>query len=118
MKHPMDPIAVNSVVAIDERRVIGVATVGFAPTVEELHLMDLVTETQELVHDSTANDPTQFVLIGLSAYDPDSEMLYVPDVAENAVVEFAADGDDFAEVGSTEIAPGLGLPPMKVYLLD
>jgi hypothetical protein len=116
--HPMDPIAVNSVVAIDERRVIGVAAVGFAPTVEELHLMDLVTETQKLVHDSTANDPTQFVLIGLSAYDADSEMLYVPDVAENAVVEFAADGDDFAEVGSTEIAPGLGLPPMKVYLLD
>ena len=56
--------------------------------------------------------------IGVSAYDPESEMLYVPDAASNAVVEMAEDGDHFTEVGSTEIAPGLGLPPTQVYLLD
>ncbi|MBW2404998.1 MAG: hypothetical protein JRF42_14610 [Deltaproteobacteria bacterium] len=45
-------------------------------------------------------------------------MLYVPDVVANAVLEFAADEDGFTEVGSTEIAPSLGLPPTKVYRLD
>jgi hypothetical protein len=45
-------------------------------------------------------------------------MLYVPDAGENAIVEFALDEDGFVEVGSTEIAPGLSLPPTKVYLLD
>ncbi|MBT8469353.1 MAG: hypothetical protein HKN10_06100 [Myxococcales bacterium] len=53
-EHPSDPIAVNTVVAIDSRRVL----------------------------------------------------------------EFAADAGGFVEVGSTTIAPGIGLPPTKVYLLD
>ena len=111
--HPTGAIAVNSVVAIDEQRVVGVATGDFATTVDELYLIDLATGAQELVHDSTGS-----FVIGLSAYDPDSEMLYVPDAAENAIVEFALDEDGFVEVGSTEIAPGLSLPPTKVYLLD
>jgi hypothetical protein len=111
--HPSEPIAVNSVVAIDERRVVGVATGDFATTVDELYLLDLFGETQGLVHASNGS-----FVIGLSAYDPDSEMLYVPDVVANAVVEFAAGENGFTEVGSTQIAPGLGLPPTKVYRLD
>jgi hypothetical protein len=111
--HPEEPIAVNSVVAIDDHRVVGVATGDFATRDDELYLLDLVSETQDFVHASSDS-----FVIGLSAYDPDSEMLYVPDVVANAVVEFAADGNGFAEVGSTQIAPGLGLPPTKVYLLD
>jgi hypothetical protein len=111
--HPTAAIAVNSVAAIDRQRVVGVATGDFVTTVDELYLLDLASGAQELVHDSTGS-----FVIGLSAYDPDSEMLYVPDVAENAVVEFAVDEDSFVETGSTEIAPGLSLPPTKVYLLD
>jgi len=111
--HPSEAIAVNSVVAIDEQRVVGVATGDFATTVDELYLLDLVTEGQDLIHSSNGS-----FVIGLSAYDSASEMLYVPDVVANAVVELAADGDGFVEVGSTQIAPGLGLPPTKVYLLD
>ena len=111
--HPTDAIAVNSVAVIDEQRVVGVATGDFETTVDELYLIDLVTGSQELIHDSTGS-----FVIGLSAYDPDSEMLYVPDAAENAVLEFAVGEGGFVEVGSTEIAPSLSLPPTKVYLLD
>ena len=111
--HPEDPIAVNSVVAIDDHRVVGVATGNFATTDDELYLLDLVNETQDFVHASSDS-----FVIGLSAYDPQSEMLYVPDGVANAVVAFAADDNGFAEVGSTQIAPDLGLPPTKVYLLD
>jgi hypothetical protein len=56
--------------------------------------------------------------IGTPAFDPDSEMLFVPDSFENAVIELAVDGDGFTRVGSTQIAPGLGLPPTQVHLLD
>jgi len=111
--HPMGAIAVNSVAVIDEQRVVGVATGDFETTLDELYLIDLVTGKQELIHDSAGS-----FVIGLSAYDPDSEMLYVPDTAENAVWKFAVDEDGFVEVGSTEIAPSLSLPPTKVYLLD
>jgi hypothetical protein len=111
--HPSEAIAVNSVVAIDEERVVGVATGDFATTVDELYLLDLTAESQDLVHASNGS-----FVIGLSAYDLDSEMLYVPDVVANAVVEFAVDEDGFVEVGSTQIAPSLGLPPTQVHLLD
>lgn len=111
--HPEAAIAVNSVVAIDKQRVAGVATGDFATTVDTLHLMNLTTGAQELVRESTGS-----FVIGLSAYDSDSEMLYVPDTAQNAVLELAANEGGFIEVGSTELAPGLGLPPTKVYLLD
>lgn len=111
--HPSEAIAINSVVALDERRVVGVATGDFATTVDELYLLDLATEAQDLIHASDGS-----FVIGLSAYDADSEMLYVPDVVANAVLEFAADEDGFTETGSTEIAPSLGLPPTKVYRLD
>ena len=74
---------------------------------------DLETGEQELVHESSGS-----FVIGDSAYDPDSEMLYVPDAAENEVLELAADGCGFVELGSSTIAPGVGLPPTKVYLLD
>jgi len=110
--HPSGAIAVNSVAVVDEQGV-GIATGDFETTVDELYLIDLVTGSQELIHDSTGS-----FVIGLSAYDPDSEMLYVPDAIENAVVEFAVDEGRFVEVGSTEIAPSLSLPPTKVYLLD
>jgi hypothetical protein len=111
--HPTSAIAVNSVAAIDAQRVVGVANGDFATTVDALYLMDLTTGAQELVHRSADS-----FVIGVSAYDADSEMLYVPDATANAVVEFAGTDSGIIEVGSTEIAPGLGLPPTKVYLLD
>ena len=111
--HPSAAIAVNSVIAIDDRRALGVATGNFVDTVDQLYLIDLVTGDQELVLESGGS-----FVIGLSAYDPDSRILYVPDAFENAVIELGADDDGFVELGSTEIAPGLGLPPSKVYLLD
>jgi hypothetical protein len=111
--HPTAAIAVNSVVAIDEQRVAGVATGDFATTVDTLYLMNLTTGAQELVRESTGS-----FVIGVSAYDSDNEMLYVPDTVQNAVLELAASEGGFIEVGSTELAPGLGLPPTKVYLLD
>jgi len=111
--HPTSAIAVNFVVAVDARRVVGVANGDFATTVDELYVTDLSTGAQGLVHESTGS-----FVIGLSAYDPDSAMLYVPDAAENAILEFAGSEAGFTEVGSIEIAPGLGLPPTKVYLLD
>jgi len=111
--HPSSAISLNAVVAIDEERVVGVANGNFDTTTDALYLIHLVTGAQELVHESTGS----FVL-GLSAYDPDTEMLYLPNQAQNAVIELAATEGSFTEVGSTEIAPSLALPPTKVYLLD
>ncbi len=110
---PMSAIAVNAVIAIDAGRVLGVANGDFATTSDRLYLVDLETGAQELVHESTSS-----FVIGEPAYDPESEMLYVPDGAENAVLEFAAADGSFVELGSVMIAPGIGLPPTKVYLLD
>ena len=110
---PTSAIAVNAVIAIDATRVLGVASGDFATTSDRLYLIDLQTGAQELVLESTGS----FVL-GEPAYDPQSEMLYVPDAAENVVLELAADGAGFVELGSSTIAPGVGLPPTKVYLLD
>ena len=110
---PMSAIAVNAIIAIDSGRVLGVASGDFATTSDRLYLVDLATGAQELVHESTSS-----FVIGEPAYDPRSEMLYVPDAAENSVLEFAADQGGFVEVGSVMIAPGIGLPPTKVYLLD
>jgi hypothetical protein len=110
---PESAIAINFVVAIDAQRVVAVASGNFATTSDRLYLVDLATGAQELVHESSDS-----FVIGESAYDPDSEMLYVPDAAENAVLEFAAEEGSFVEVGSVMIAPGIGLPPTKVYLLD
>ncbi|MBW1876047.1 MAG: hypothetical protein JRI98_11875, partial [Deltaproteobacteria bacterium] len=83
--HPAAAIAVNSVAAIDEQRVVGVATGDFATTVDMLYLTNLATEAQELVRESTGS-----FILGVSAYDLDSEMLYVPDAADNVVLELAA----------------------------
>jgi hypothetical protein len=111
--HPDSAIAVNAIVAIDADRVVGVANGNFATTVDSLYLMNLRTGAQDLIHESTSS----FVL-GLSAYDPDTEMLYVPSASQNAVIELAAVEGGFSEVGSIEIAPDLDLPPTQVYLLD
>ena len=111
--HPASAIAVNSVIAIDAQRVVGVANPDSKRTLDALYETDLTTGVQELVHESSGS-----FVVGLPAYDPDSEMLYVPDAAQDAVVEFASDDGSFVETGSTSIAPGLGLPPTKVYLLD
>ena len=107
------PIAVNSVIAIDAQRVVGVASGDFETSNDRLYLIDLTTGFQQLIHESTSS-----FVIGLPAYDPQREMLYVPDAAQNAVVEFGVDEGGFVEVGSSTIAPGIGLPPTKVYLLD
>jgi len=109
----MSALAVNAVIAIDAQRVLGVASGDFAGVSDRLYLIDLPTGAQTLVYESTSS-----FVIGEPAYDPQSEMLYVPDAAENVVLEFAADDGGFVEVGSSAISPGIGLPPTKVYLLD
>jgi hypothetical protein len=103
----------SALIALDAERVLAVADGNFVDTTDTLYEIDLVSGAQAPVHVSTGS-----FTIGISAWDPDSEMLYVPDAAENAVVELAWDGDGFTAVGSKEISPGLGLPPTQVYLLN
>jgi hypothetical protein len=105
--------AVNALVALDAQRVLAVANGNFVDTSDTLYEVDLATGAQTPVYVSAGS-----FTIGVSAWDPDSEMLYVPDAAANAVIELAWDGNGFSEVGSTEIAPGLALPPTQVYLLN
>ena len=105
--------AVNALVALDAQRVLAVANGNFVDTSDALYEVDLTTGAQSRVHVSAGS-----FTIGVSAWDPESEMLYVPDAAANAVIELAWDGNGFSEVGSTEIAPGLALPPTQVYLLN
>ncbi len=111
--HPGSAIAVNSIAAIAPERIVGVATGDFATTVDALYAIDLATGAQELVYESTDS-----FVIGVAAYDPESEMLYVPDAAADVVLQLAVEQGGFVQVGETEIAPSLGLPPTKVYLLD
>jgi hypothetical protein len=111
--HPDAVIAVSGVVARDQERVWGVANGDFATRVDTLQMIDLANGQQRLVYESTGS-----FVVGQSAYDSERQMLFVPDAAANAVVELAVDGDRISPVGSTEIAPRLGLPPTQVYLLD
>jgi hypothetical protein len=110
---PDSAIAVNFVVALDEKRVLGVASGDFGSRPDVLHLIDLETGAQSVVHESAGS----FVL-GVSAYDPDREMLYVPDASANAVVELAVEQTGFTELRRVQIAPWLGLPPNQVHLLE
>jgi hypothetical protein len=110
---PDSAIAVNFVVALDEKRVLGVASGDFGSRPDVLHLIDLETGSQSVVHESAGS----FVL-GVSAYDRDREMLYVPDASANAVVELAVEQTGFTELRRVQIAPGLGLPPSRVHLLE
>ena len=57
-------------------------------------------------------------MIGVAAYDPESEMLYVPDAVANVVLQLAVEQGGFVQAGEAAIAPSLGLPPTQVYLLD
>ncbi|HSN80946.1 MAG TPA: hypothetical protein VLS88_00075, partial [Polyangiales bacterium] len=104
---------VGGVIALDEERVLGVASGDFASSVDTLYAIDLTTGAQEPVYQAAGS-----FVIGFSAYDPESEMVFVPDAASNAIIELALDQDELIEVGSTAIAAGLGLPPTQVYLLD
>jgi hypothetical protein len=107
-------IAVNHLVALDESRVAGV-NLGdsFAETGDAMSITNLGTGAQQLVHETT-----RAFQIGISAYDPDTEMLFVPDGDENAVIEYAISTDGATEVGSIQLAPGPPLLPRGVYLLD
>lgn len=111
--HPDSPIAVNSISALGAERVLGVATGDFDTIFDALYAIDLTTGAQQLVYQSTGS-----FVVGVSAYDPESEMLYVPDASANVVLQLAVERDGFVQVGETEIAPSLALPPTKVYLLD
>ena len=106
-------IAVNQLIAIDETRVAGVAYGNFVDATDVLYITDITNGDQELVHESLGSFE-----IGRSAWDPNTELLFVPDGIDNAVIEYALTEDGPAEVGSVEIAPQLGLPPRQVYLLD
>ena len=106
-------IAVNFIAALDEQRVLAVASGDFGSRPDVLHLVDLETGKQSVAHESSGS----FVL-GVSAYDPDRELLYVPDASANAVVELAVEQSGFTELDRITIAPGLGLPPTRVHLLE
>ena len=112
-EEPDSAIAVNFIAALDDARVLGVASGDFTSRPDVLHLIDLETGEQTIVHESTDS-----FVIGVSAYDPDRDMLYVPDASANAVVEFAVEPSGFVELAQIQIAPGLGLPPTRVHLLE
>ena len=105
--------AVNAATMIDAQRVAGVAVGDFVTTTDRLYVTNLVSGEQATVHESMGS-----YTIGTSAYDPDNEMLFVPDAHEDAVIALAADGDGFIRVGATQIAPSIGLPPTQVHILD
>lgn len=107
-------IAVNHLVAIDASRVAGVELGDFvAMTGDVLSITNIDTGAQEVVHESVGSFE-----IGVSAYDPSNEMLFVPDGIENAIIEFAISEDGAAEVGTVQIAPELGLVPRQAYVLN
>ena len=110
---PSSAISVSALVALDAETVLAVAAGNFVDTTDVLYEVALGSGAQSAVLTSASS-----FTIGVSAYDPDSGMLYVPDAAANAVIEFADDGGGFTEVGSTQVAPSLGLPPTQVYLLN
>jgi hypothetical protein len=110
---PASAIAVNSAIALDAERVVGVANGDFATATDALYVTDLGSGAQELVHESAGS-----FVVGVSAYDTEGEILYVPDAAENVVIELAATAGGFVEVGSTAIAPSLALPPTQIYELN
>lgn len=111
--HPDAAVAVSGVVPIDERRVLGVASGDFETRVDAMYEIDLSTGVQRLVYESTGS-----FVIGRSAFDAERQILFVPDAAVSAVVELALDDGELVPLGSTEIAPSLGLPPTQVYLLE
>ena len=111
--HESAAIAVHGLVALDEQRALAVANGNFVDTTDVLYEVDLSNGTQTEVLTSEGS-----FTIGIPAYDPESGMLYVPDASANAVIELVEDAGGFREVDSTEIAPGLGLPPTQVYRLD
>ena len=111
---PDSAIAVQALVALDEARVAAVDFGDFeAGTADALYLMNIETGEQHLLHES----PSAFE-IGFSAYDPDTNRLYVPDAGANAVLELTIREDGGTEVGSMSIAPSIGFPPRAVYRLD
>ena len=105
--------SVNALVALDAERALAVVNGNFVDTTDTLYEIDLTSGAQTPVHVSTGS-----FTIGVSAWDPDSEMLYVPDAADKAVIALARDGLGFTEVDAMQIAPSLGLPPTQVYVLD
>jgi hypothetical protein len=110
---PVSAIAVNFAIALDAQRVVGLANGDFVTNTDALYVTDLESGAQELMHESTGS-----FAVGVSAYDAEGKILYVPDAAENVVIELAATAEGFVEVGSTAIAPSLSLPPRQVYQLD
>lgn len=107
-------IAVESVVALDEARVVAVDFGDFASnTPDALYVVDLETGAQSLLHES----PSAFE-IGPSAYDPINERLYVPDAGENAVIEITITETGGRRERAIPIAPGIGFPPRAVYRLE
>ena len=109
---PSSAIPVQNLVALDESRVVAVDfTTG---TADALYLMNIETGDQELLYESSAT-----FQVGLSAYDPTNDKLYVPDAdpATNAVIEFDVEQTTATEVGSISIEPS-AFPPREVYLLN
>ncbi len=110
---PTSARATSALIALDDERVLAVASGNFVDTTDTLYEIDLGSGEQTPVHVSEGS-----FTIGVSAYDPDSGMLYVPDAAKNTVIELAEDEAGFIEIGQKQIAPTMALPPTQVYLLN
>ncbi|MEM9731339.1 MAG: hypothetical protein AAF997_22375 [Myxococcota bacterium] len=113
---PTSGIAVNHLVVIDEDRVAGVDWGDFDTGAGDvLWVTTLSSGDQFAVHESSGA-----FNIGISAYDPSGQAIFVPDAADdaNAVFEYAIESDAATEIRTIEIAPSLGLPPRRAYYLE
>lgn len=111
--HPSSAIAVEGLVALGGSRVAAVDLGDLASeTPDVLYTMDLETGEQYLLHESSSAFE-----IGMSAYDPDADRLYVPDAGLNRVLILQMERDGATDIGSIRIAPSIGFPPRAVYRL-
>jgi len=114
---PSTPLAANNVVALSSRLVVASVYGTFdPPSGDQLYTLDLTTGSSTMIATSTGG-----FALGQGAYDPTTRRLFVPDAEEDAPrlrrFDRSAAGS-FLEGTATTLAPELGLPPRRVYLLE
>jgi hypothetical protein len=112
--HPSDAIAVNSVAVVDEQRVVGVAARRRGCD------RRFRNDRGRIVPDRSGHwiPRAHPRLHRILCHRPIGVRPGQRDALRPGRGEFAVGEGSFVEVGSTEIAPSLSLPPTKVYLLD
>jgi hypothetical protein len=109
--HPSSAIAVEGLVALGGSRVAAVDLGDLGSgTPDVLYAMDLETGEQHRLHESDSAFE-----IGMSAYDAETDRLYVPDAGLNRVLILQMEADGATEIGAIRIAPSIGFPPRAVY---